>query len=231
MLLEVSMFFLLFSLLSGAGEPDHQMEIEVIGSQYKDIFIMPPKVKQDGEEVTKYDYAPVVLSKMVMSMKTANYYWNANIEGIYNLNTISAIGGDCDYETKPFQCANENSHHILETDIQITDQKAYIAMTLYDEDSMPVASSTVSKKLRRKIIPRKKRTTTVTPNGVAFGSNTNTVCRDKQSCSIQNRGVVAPRNTTGFSTEELEPTIINFPAVIDSNDVSQAVQLLYSNLK
>jgi hypothetical protein len=229
-MLGVSMFFLLCSLLSVAEEPVN-MEMEVIGSQYKDIYVMPPVVKQDGKAVTKYDYAPIVLSKMVMSMKTANYYWNANIEGIYNLNTVSVIGGNCDYETKPFQCANQNSHHILETDIQITDQKAYIAMTLYDEDSMPVASSTVSKKLRRKIIPRKKRTTTITPNGVAFGSNTNAVCRDKQSCSIQNRGIIAPRNTSGFSTEELEPTIINFPAVIDANDVSQAVQLLYSNLK
>ena len=225
------MFFLLCSLLSFSGEPRHQMEIEVVGSQYKDIFVMPPEVKQDGKAVTRYDYEPVVLSNLVMSMKTANYYYNANIEGIYNLNTISSIGGDCDYETKPFQCANENSHHILKTDIQITNQKAYIAMTLYDEDSMPIASATVSKKLRRKIIPRKKKTTTVTPSGIAFGANTNTVCRDKQSCSTQNRGVVAPRNTTGFSTEELEPTIINFPAIIDSNDVSQAVQLLYSNLK
>ena len=225
------MFFLLCSLLSIAGEPDHQMEIEVVGSQYKDIFVMPPEVKQDGKEVTKYDYEPVVLSKLVMSMKTANYYWNANIEGIYNLNTISSIGGDCDYEAKPFQCTNENSHHILKTDIQITNQKAYIAMTLFDEDLMPIASATVSKKLRRKIIPRKKQTTTVTPNGIAFGSNTNTVCSDKTSCSTQTRGGVAPRNTTGFSTEELEPTIINFPAIIDSGDVGQVVQLLYSNLK
>lgn len=225
------MFFLLCSLLSGAGEPDHQMEIEVVSSQYKDIFVMTPKVMQDGKEVTKFNYEPVVLSKMVMSMKTANYYWNANIEGIYSLNTISTIGGDCNYEAKPFQCANENNHHILQTDIQITNQKAYIAMTLFDEDSMPIASATVSKKLRRKIIPRKKQTTTVTPSGIAFGANTNTVCRDKTSCSTQTRGGVAPRNTTGFSTEDLEPTIINFPAIIDSGDVGQVVQLLYANLK
>ena len=103
-------------------------------------------------------------------------------------------------------------------------------MTLFDEDSMPVAASIVSKKLRREIIPRKKQTTTVTPNGIGFGSNTNTVCKDKQSCSTQTRGAIGPRNTTGFSTEDLEPTIINFPAIIDSGDVSQAVQLLYNSL-
>ena len=205
-MLEVSMFFLLCSLLSYAGEPVN-MEMEVVGSQYKDIFIIPPKVKQDGKEITQYDYEPIVMSKMVMSRKTANYYYDANIEGIYNLDTISAIGGDCDYETKPLQCSNENSHHVLKTDIQITDQKAYISMTLFDEDLVPIASSIVSKKLRRKIIPRKKQTTTITPNGIGFGSNTNTTCRDKQSCSTQNRGVIAPRNTTGFSTEELEPVV------------------------
>ena len=224
------MFFLLCSLLSYAGEPVN-MEMEVISSQYKDIYIMPPEVKQDGKEVTKYDYEPVVMSKMVMSMKTANYYYDANIEGIYNIDTVSVIGGNCDYENKPLQCSNENSHHVLKTDIQITDQKAYVSMTLFDEDLIPISSSIVSKKLRRKIIPRKKNTTTITPNGIGFGSNTNTTCKNQESCAIQTRGVIGPRNTTGFSTEELEPTIINFPAVIDATDISQAVQLLYSNLK
>ena len=73
------MFFLLCSLLSMADESVN-MEMEVISSQYKDIYVMPPKVKQDGKEVTKYDYEPIVMSKMVMSRKTANYYYNANIE-------------------------------------------------------------------------------------------------------------------------------------------------------
>ena len=217
------MFFLLFlfSFLSIAHEPSHDMEIEVTGSQYIDILVLPPEVRQDGELVTEYDYEPIVLSKMVLNKKTANYYYDANIDGIYSLDTIGMIGGRCNYEKKPFKCANENDHHILKTDI---------SMTLFDEDSMPVAAAVVSKKLRRKIIPRKKQTTTVTPNGVGFGSNTTTVCRDKQSCSTQNRGVIGPRNTTGFSTEDLEPTIINFPAIIDTTDVSQVVQLLYNSL-
>lgn len=225
------MFFLLCSFLSHAAEPAHHMEMEVVGSLYKDIYVVPPVVKQDGKEVLKYDYAPAVLSKIVLNKKTANYYYNANIDGVYNINTISLIGGSCDYETKPFECSNENDHYVLITDIQITDQKAYISMTLFDEDSMPVATSIVSKKLRRKIIPRKKRTTTVTPNGMSMGSNTTTTCRDKTSCSSQTRGGIYPNNTTGFSTEDLAPTIINFPAIIDSSDINQAVQLLYSSLK
>ena len=223
------MFFLLCSLLSMADEPVN-MEMEVTGNQYKDILILPPEVRQDGKLVTEYDYAPLVMSKMVLSKKTANYYYDANIDGIYDLSTIAMLGGECNYKKKPFECANENDHHILKTDIQITNQKAYISMTLFDEDSMPVAASIVSKKLRREIIPRKRQTTTITPNGMGFGSNTTTVCKDRQSCSTQNRGIVAPRNTTGFSTEDLAPTIINFPAIIDSTDVSQAVQLLYNSL-
>ena len=223
------MFFLLCGLLSMADESVN-MEMEVTGNQYKDILILPPEVRQDGKIVTEYDYEPLVMSKMVLSKKTANYYYDANIDGIYNLNTIEMIGDRCNYDKKPFECANKNDHYILKTDIQITNQKAYIAMTLFNEDSMPVASSIVSKKLRRKIIPRKKQTTTVTPNGIGFGSNTTTVCRDKQSCATQTRGVAGPRNTTGFSTEDLEPTIINFPAIIDTTDVSQAVQLLYNSL-
>ena len=228
------MFFLLCSLLSYSGEPpesSHHMEIEVIGKKYKEIYIAPPVVKQDGKEITNYDYAPVVFSKMVLYHKTANYYYDAKIEGIFNTDTISIIADECSYELTPYKCASENNHWVLRTDIQITDQKAYITMVLFDENMMPAASSTVSKKLRRKIIPRKKQTTTVTPNGVGFGSNTTTSCQDKTSCSTQTRGAVVPRNTTGYSTEELEPTILNFPAIIDSGDVGQAVQLLYSNLK
>ena len=103
-------------------------------------------------------------------------------------------------------------------------------MTLFDENSMPISSSIVSKRLRRKIIPRKKRTTTVTPNGLSMGSNTTTTCKDKTSCSSQTRGGVYPRNSTGVSVEELPPTIINFPAVIRESDVTQAAMLLYSSL-
>ena len=225
------MLFLLFGMLGWSGEDSYDMEIEVNGSRYKDILILPPEVRQDGNEVTEYDYAPLVMSKMVLSKKTANYYYDANIDGIYNLSTIVSLSAGCNYKEKPFECANENDHYILKTDIQITEQKAYIAMTLFDEDSLPVAASIVTKKLRREIIPRKKETTTVTPNGLGFGSSTNTVCIDKQSCSSQTRGVVSPRNTTRFSTEELEPTIINFPAIIDGGDVGQAVQLLYNSLR
>lgn len=224
------MFFLLCSLLSMADESVN-MEMEVTGNQYKDILILPPEVRQDGKIVTEYDYDPLVMSKMVLSKKTANYYYDANIDGIYNLNTIEMIGDRCNYDKKPFKCANENDHYVLKTDIQITHDKAYISMILFDEDSMPVASSIVSKKLRRKIIPRKKTTTTVSPNGLSMGSNTTTTCKDKTSCSSQTRGGIYPSNTTGFAIEELPPTIIDFPAIINSNDVSQAVQLLYSSLQ
>ena len=111
------MFFLLCSLLSIAGEPV-DMGMEVTGNQYIDILILPPEVAQDGKSVTEYDYEPLVMSKMVLSKKTANYYYDANIDGIYNLNTISVLGSKCNYKKKPFECANENDHHVLKTDIQ-----------------------------------------------------------------------------------------------------------------
>ena len=204
------MFFLLCSLLSHSGEPpepDHQMEIEVVGKRYKEIYIAPPVVRQDGKEVIEYDYAPVVFSKMVLHQKSANYYYDAKIEGIYNTNTISVIADDCDYINKPYLCSSENNHWVLRTDIQITAQKAYITMILFDENMMPAASSTVSKKLKRKIIPHKKQT-----------SDTN--------ISAGNQGI----NVTKETLREEKPIILNFPAIIDSGDVSQAVQLLYNSL-
>ena len=205
------MFFLLCSLLSHAeepSEPSHQMEIEVIGKQYKEIYVAPPVVKQDGKEITDYDYAPVVFSKMVLYHKSANYYYNAKIEGIFNTNTISVIADTCSYETTPYKCSSENNHWVLRTDIQITAQKAYISMVLFDENMMPAASATVSKKLRRQIIPTRQQTSKSSTNGSVQGVNVN------QESTIEER-----------------PIILDFPAIIDSGDVSQVVQLLYSNLK
>ena len=204
------MFFLLFllSLFSIAGEPQHDMSIKVIGKQSNDIYIAPPIVKQDGKEVTQYDYAPVVFSKMVLSKKTANYYYDANIDVIYSHDTISVIGSKYNYKKKPFKCSDENDHWILKTDIQITYTKAYISMTLFNEDLVPIASSTVSKRLKREVIPHKTRS-----------SDTNV--------NAGNQGI----NVTRQTSREEKPIILNFPAIIDTTDVSQAVQLLYNNLQ
>ena len=81
-------------------------------------------------------------------------------------------------------------------------------MTLFNEDLIPVASSTVSKRLKRQVIPHKTQS-----------SDTNV--------NAGNQGI----NVTRQTAREEKPIILNFPAIIDSNDVSQAVQLLYSNLK
>lgn len=208
-MLEVSMLFLLCNLLwSGAPDSSYDMEIEVVGQENNNIYITPPNVMQDGAPVKKYDYAPVVFSKMVLNKKTANYYYDANINGIYNKDTINAIKKRCNYIKEPIKCANKNDHWVLTTDIQISYEKAYISMTLYDENSVPIASSTVSKKLKREVIPHKTQT-----------SDTN--------MNAGNQGI----NVTRQTAREEKPIVLNFPAIIDSADVNQAVQLLYNNLQ
>jgi len=205
------MFFLLCSLLSKAGEPPaekYNMEIEVVGNRYKEIYIAPPIVKQDGKDITNYDYASIVFAKMVLHQKSANYYFDAKIEGIYNLDTISMISDECNYRDQPYFCSNQNNHWVLKTDIQITDQRAFIAMVLFDENMVPAASATVSKKLHRKIIPTSSETSKTTVAGGIQGVNIN-----KET------------------SRDEKPIILNFPAIIDSGDVGQVVQLLYSSIK
>ena len=205
------MFFLLCSLLSKAGEPPaekYNMEIEVVGNRYKEIYIAPPIVKQDGKDITNYDYASIVFAKMVLHQKSANYYFDAKIEGIYNLDTISMISDECNYRDQPYFCSNQNNHWVLKTDIQITDQRAFIAMVLFDENMVPAASATVSKKLHRKLIPTNSETSKTTIAGGIQGVNIN-----KET------------------SRDEKPIILNFPAIIDSGDVGQVVQLLYSSIK
>ena len=204
------MLFLLYNLMTFAGElpePTQDMEIVVTGNQYKEIYVAPPIVKQDGKKVTDYDYEPVVFSKMILHQKTANYYYDANISSIYNNDTIIVVSKNCDYNKNPYLCSNKNDHWVLKTDIQITAKKAYIAMVLFDENMTPVASSTVSKKLKREIIPTKQ-----------------------QNAKSIVAGNVQGVNINQETSKEEKPIILNFPAIIDATDVSQAIQLLYSNL-
>ena len=147
------------------------MEINVIGRQSNDIYIAPPIVKQDGKQIKEYDYAPVIFSKMVLNKKTANYYYDANIDAIYDTDTITVIDSHCNYKKKPFKCSDDNDHWVLKTNIQITYTKAYISMTLFNEDLIPVASSTVSKRLKRQVIPHKTQSSDTNVNAGNQGIN------------------------------------------------------------
>lgn len=221
------MFFLLFvlSLFNVYSMPSDSMT--VIGNRYENIYIMTPVVKQDGKEITKYNYEPLVMSVMTLHKSFARHY---DIDGIYNNSNIETMG-KCDYIKKPFECSNENDHWILMTDIQITRTQAYITMTLFDENSMPISASIVSKKIRRKIIPRKKRTVTSVPAGIGVRGSTKTSCQSKGDCKQETTGVIGGRTATSATVEDLPPTIINFPAIIDNEDVRQAAMLLYSSLR
>ena len=221
------MSFLMFLLcfFNVWATPDDSMI--VYGTQYENIYVMPPVVKQDGKDVTKYDYGPLVISVMTLHRGFARNY---HIDGIFSEANISQMG-DCNYKQRPFECSNENDHWILMTDIQITDDQAYISLTLFDQNSMPISASVVSKKLRRKIIPRKKRTVNQTPMGIGMRGQSRTFCKSKEDCSQQSSGIIAGRSATTVQTEDLPPTIINFPAIIRNNDVRQAAMLLYTSLR
>ena len=148
------MFLFLLSLFSSFVLADTPIEtMEVVGSRYDDIYIDKPVVMQDGNIVKKYDYSPILMS--IMGQHHRTFYRSGEIGGIYNDETIKLYDNSCDFRNNSLKCGKENDVWILKSTIQITRNQAYIALFLYDENTTLIGTASVSKKLRRKIIPRR----------------------------------------------------------------------------
>jgi len=221
------MFLFLLSLF--CGDVFAQVPVmEVVGSQYAEIYIDKPVVKQDGNDIKKYDYSPIVLSMMAQHHEA--FYRRGIVSGIYDVNSVELADIKCNFKKDALKCGAENDLWVLKSVINITYNQAYVTLMLYDEIGNIISSATVSKKLRRKIIPRKKRTTTTVPGGIGYASKGKTTC-SKNSCDTQTTGGTYSRNASITTSEDLPPTIINFPAVITNNDVRQAVMMLYMSIR
>ena len=222
------MFLFLLCLFSGFVFAEIPT-LEVIGKRYNEIYIDDAIVKQDGITISKYDYTPIILSYMALHHST--FYKNGEIGGIYDKDSIDIAEIDCDFKKDSLKCGSENEIWVLKSVIAITRKQAYVTLILHDETGNIISSATISKRLRRKIIPRKKRTVNSVPAGIGMSGRTKTSCRSKEDCTQQTSGVIAGRSATSVQTEDLPPTIINFPAIIRNEDIRQAAILLYTSIR
>ena len=199
------MFFLLFllSFLSFGGEPgeSHDMSITITAIKGVTIFVDKPIVIGGGKE-----YQSSELEFLITGFATAHkatYVKDPRIiNNIYNATTAAYINEDCDWLTKPVNCAMDDYMYVLKTQVVVNPIRAYVTVTLHDHRMNAVASATVSNKHQRKVIQ---------------------LTKQEQSQSILN-GSVKTENPQ-------KPELFNVEPYIYEKDIQQAVILMYCSFR
>lgn len=199
------MFFLLFllSFLSAAGEPhdDHDMTITVTAIKGVTIFIDKPVVIGGGETYQSSELE-FLLTGFATAHKATYVKDPRMINNIYNATTAAYINEDCNWLTKPINCAMDDYMYVLKTQVVINPVRAYITVTLHDHRMNAVASATVSNKHKRSVIQ---------------------LTKQKQSQSVLNGSV---------KTENPQmPEIFSVEPYLYEKDFRQAIILMYSSFR
>jgi len=127
------MFLLLTSLLF-AEEPEIT----------KNIYVAPPTIHDETLE----GFQPY-LNSLLVSSAQSNKHWvrrthKAKQVNIHDKHTIeSAMDTVCDYN-RPLDCAAENMHWAMVTDIFVTPNFATVVVKMYDEETNLIASASKS---------------------------------------------------------------------------------------
>jgi len=110
----------------------------------KKIYVAPPTIHDENLG----EFQPYINSLLVSSANM-NKHWvqrthKPDATFIYDKHTINhALDTVCNYD-RPLDCANENYHWVLVTDIFTTENFATIVVKLYDENVQLLASSSKS---------------------------------------------------------------------------------------
>ena len=184
------MFWLLTSMML-AAEPLAEQK----------IYVAPPTIHDE----TLGGYQPYINSLLV-SATNVNKHWvkrsyKTDRVTVYDKHTIEyALDTTCNYSL-PLQCAEENYHWVLVTDIFSTENFATIVVKLYDEKVQLIASASKSSYSIEECKSNVKRTT------------------------IKQQG--KPKTEI---TEELPEKCISFkPAILDK-DIKQAIAILFASI-
>jgi len=110
-------------------------------TSHKEIYVAPPTINDPSlNEIQNY------ITSLLVSAVGNNSHWvkrqgHADIVSIYDKYTINLCKDTvCDYD-KPIECAVENLHWVLITDISVSDNFAMIILKLYDEEARLIAST------------------------------------------------------------------------------------------
>lgn len=108
------------------------------------IYVAPPTIHDDNLK----GYQSYINS-LIVSSANVNTHWlkrtrDVDTVHIYDKHTIRyALDTTCNY-SRPLECASENYHWVLITDIFTTEKFATVVVKLYDENIQLIASSTKS---------------------------------------------------------------------------------------
>lgn len=184
------MFWLMTALMVAAEPPESEK-----------IYVAPPTIHDERLE----EYQPYINSLLV-SATSVNTHWmkrqkRAKEVFVYDKHTIEyALDTTCNYRL-PLQCAEENYHWVLITDIFTTEQFATVVVKLYDSNIQLVASSSKSS---YSVEQCKDQTTTTT---------------------ISQMG----RPPTEITEKKPDKCIILKPSILDK-DIKQAISILFASI-
>lgn len=187
------MLVFLFSLLALAEPPDMQQ-----------IYVAPPTIHD--ELLQPYQS---YLNSLVLSSAHSNDHWvrrsgRGEEVRLYDKHTIEfALDTTCNY-SRPLECANENYHWVLITDIFTTTNFATIVVKLYDENTQLIASASKSSYSLEKCTRPVKDTTI-----------------EKQTPLGSSK--------TEITEEYPEKCVIFKPSILDK-DIKQVVSILFASI-
>jgi len=187
------MFWLMTSLMLAAQPPKPQK-----------IYVAPPTIHD--ERLNEYQS---YINSLLVSSANTNTHWVKRAQRaeqvlIYDKHTIEyALDTTCNYGL-PLECAQENYHWVLVTDIFTTEHFATIVVKLYDQNVQLIASSSKSSYSMKKCKPQVKETT-IKHSDLQGQSNTEITEKLPDKCII------------------LEPSILD-------KDIKQAVTILFASI-
>ena len=170
----------------------------------KQIYVAPPTIHDEALR----NYQPYINSLLVSASNT-NTHWvkkahKADQVHIYDKHTISyALDTTCDYR-RPLECANDNGHWALVTDIFTTENFATIVVKLYDENIQLLATASKSSYSIEKCKEQIKNTT------------------------VESQSALGQSNTE--ITEKLpDKCVMLKPAILDK-DIKQAITIMFASV-
>ncbi len=214
--------------LALAEEPILEMTVEA--HEDIEVYVAPTKVLNKTKIPYQLDETSVFGHAVddVKWIQQKGLYGYETIDepvNVYNIDTIKYTWPDCNYSTKPRECAYQNGHYILESYITFDKQQIVVRLILYNEQLVPVAQSTATNTRVVKITPREKVTRQV-------GSAPGGVQRSCGPTSCTTRPIVGATSTYAqTTTEDLEPSVVIIEPRLLDKDIKQASMRLWTSVR
>tara|TARA_R110000824_G_scaffold70902_4_gene181776 strand:- start:4095 stop:4682 length:588 start_codon:yes stop_codon:yes gene_type:complete len=195
------MFFLLFNLLTSASAERPAMSITVESNPYTEVYLNKTKIICDGCEYGEDDSIMFVLA----NQHHKGWLKSGKITAVYNDDTIGYAYPDCDFIKNPIGCTIENEMWMISSTIRANEKYAGITIVLFDETGVVIGQSSYTRYAKTKVIYEEK---------LSPASQTQTL-----------NYYPDPPTVTKV------PVTVSVPPVLTTNDLHQAMMMLYGSVR